>query len=159
MHSYMGSSMQIKERLIETSFFLALSPKTHLAAEMIPMFRFVLGQDWIKYKKIVQECPHSKKSGRLAIDHFFFIGVNWVLERVGNFFKTQENEVMIFFPKSGCTSVTAASKMNCVSHQDSMVLAKRQTYRSMEQNRKPRDKSTHIWTPYLWQRRQEYTME
>ena len=33
-------------------------------------------------------------------------------------------------------------------HQDSMVLAQRQTYRSMEQNRKPRDKSTHIWTPY-----------
>ena len=30
-----------------------------------------------------------------------------------------------------------------------MVLAQRQTYRSMEQNRKPRDKSTHIWTPYL----------
>ena len=27
--------------------------------------------------------------------------------------------------------------------------AQRQTYRSMEQNRKPRDKSTHIWTPYL----------
>ena len=45
------------------------------------------------------------------------------------------------------------------SHQDSMVLAQRQKYRSMEQNRKPSDKSTHIWTPYLWQRRQEYTME
>ena len=30
-----------------------------------------------------------------------------------------------------------------------MVLAQRQKYRSMEQNRKPRDKSTHIWTPYL----------
>ena len=45
------------------------------------------------------------------------------------------------------------------SHQNSMVLEQRQTYRSMEQNRKPRDKSTHIWTPYLWQRRQEYTME
>ena len=28
-----------------------------------------------------------------------------------------------------------------------------------EQNRKPRDKSTHIWTPYLWQRRQEYTIK
>ena len=40
-----------------------------------------------------------------------------------------------------------------------VVLAQRQTYRSMEQNRKPRDKSTHIWTPYLQQRRQEYTME
>ena len=32
-------------------------------------------------------------------------------------------------------------------HQDSMVLAQRQKYRSMEQNRKPRDKSTHLWTP------------
>ena len=35
------------------------------------------------------------------------------------------------------------------SHQDSMVLAQRQKYRSMEQNRKTRDKSTHLWTPYL----------
>uniref|UniRef100_A0AC11DQI4 Uncharacterized protein n=1 Tax=Ovis aries TaxID=9940 RepID=A0AC11DQI4_SHEEP len=32
-------------------------------------------------------------------------------------------------------------------------------FASMEQNRKPRDKSTHLWTPYLRQRRQEYTME
>ena len=45
------------------------------------------------------------------------------------------------------------------SHQDSMVLAQRQKYRSMEQNRKPRDKSTNLWTHYLWQRRQKYTME
>ena len=29
----------------------------------------------------------------------------------------------------------------------------------MKQNRKPRDKSTHLWTPHLQQRRQEYTME
>ena len=45
------------------------------------------------------------------------------------------------------------------SHQHSMVLTPRQKFRLMEQNRKPRDKSTHIWTPYLWQRRQEYTMD
>ena len=45
------------------------------------------------------------------------------------------------------------------SHQNSMVLAQRQKYRSMEQNRKPRDKSRYLWTPYLWQRRQEYTVE
>ena len=31
--------------------------------------------------------------------------------------------------------------------------------RSMEQSRKPRDKSMSLCTPYLWQRRQEYTME
>ena len=35
------------------------------------------------------------------------------------------------------------------SHQDSMVLAQRQKYRSMEQNRKPRDKSMYLWTLYL----------
>ena len=45
------------------------------------------------------------------------------------------------------------------SHQDSMVLAQTQKYRSMEQNRKPRDKSTNLWTLYLRQRRQGYTME
>jgi len=48
------------------------------------------------------------------------------------------------------------------SHQDSMVLAQRQKYRSMEKKkkaRKPRDKSMHLWTPYLCQRRQEYTVE
>ena len=45
------------------------------------------------------------------------------------------------------------------SHQDSMVLAQRQKHRSMKQNRKPRDKSMHLWTPYLRQRRQEYTMD
>ena len=45
------------------------------------------------------------------------------------------------------------------SHQDSMVLAQRQKYRSVEQNRKPRDKSMHLREPYLRQRRQEYTVE
>ena len=30
-----------------------------------------------------------------------------------------------------------------------MVLAQRQKYRSMEQNRKPRDKSMHLWTAYF----------
>ena len=35
------------------------------------------------------------------------------------------------------------------SKQDSMALAQKQKYRSMEQDRKPRDKLTHIWSPYL----------
>ena len=45
------------------------------------------------------------------------------------------------------------------SHQDSMVLAQRQKYRLMEQNRKSRDKPMYLCTPYLSQTRQEYTME
>ena len=52
------------------------------------------------------------------------------------------------------------------SHQDmvlmtrqGMILAQRQTHRLMEQNRKSRDKSMHLQTLYLRQRRQEYTKE
>ena len=44
------------------------------------------------------------------------------------------------------------------SHRDSMVLAQKQKYRPMKQDRKPRDKSMHIWVPNFLQRRQEYTM-
>ena len=46
---------------------------------------------------------------------------------------------------------------NC-SHQDSMVLAWKQKYRPMEQDRKPINKPMHLWVPYFWQRGQEYTM-
>ena len=35
------------------------------------------------------------------------------------------------------------------SNQNSIVLAQKQKYRSMEQDRKPRDKPTHIWSPYF----------
>ena len=45
------------------------------------------------------------------------------------------------------------------SNQDSVVLAQKQKYRSMEQDRKPRDKPMHTWSPNLRQRRQEHTME
>ena len=45
------------------------------------------------------------------------------------------------------------------SNQDSMVLAQKQKYRSIVQDRKPRDKPTHLWSINLQQRRQEYTME
>ena len=34
------------------------------------------------------------------------------------------------------------------SHQDSMVLAQKQKYRPMEQDRKPRNKPMHLWVPY-----------
>ena len=43
-------------------------------------------------------------------------------------------------------------------HKDSMVLAQKQKYRPMEQDRKPINKLMHLWVPYFRQRRQEYTM-
>ena len=33
------------------------------------------------------------------------------------------------------------------SNQESMLLAQKQKYRSMEKDRKPRDKPTHLWSP------------
>ena len=44
------------------------------------------------------------------------------------------------------------------STQKSMVLAQKQKYRSMEQDRKPRNKPMNLWLINLWQRRQDYTM-
>ena len=48
--------------------------------------------------------------------------------------------------------------LHSYSHQDSMVLAQKQKYRPMEQYRKLRNKLMHLWVPYFWQRKQEYTM-
>ena len=45
------------------------------------------------------------------------------------------------------------------SNQNSMVLAWKQKYWSMEQHRKSRDKPMHFWSIDVWQRRQGYTME
>ena len=42
------------------------------------------------------------------------------------------------------------------SHWESMVWA--QKHRPMGQDRKPRNKPMHLWVPYFWQRRQQYTM-
>ena len=44
------------------------------------------------------------------------------------------------------------------SHQDNMVLAQKQKYSLMEQDRKPKNKPMHLGVLYFWQRRQEYTM-
>ena len=43
-------------------------------------------------------------------------------------------------------------------HQASMVLAQKQKYRPMEQDRKPRNKPMHLWVLYFWQWSEEYTM-
>ena len=45
------------------------------------------------------------------------------------------------------------------SSQNSVVLAEKQTHRSIEQNREPKNKLTNLWSINLWQRRQKYTTE
>ena len=51
--------------------------------------------------------------------------------------------------QAGIKNARRQALLQSYSHQDSMVLAQRQKYRSVEQKRKLRDKSTHLWTPYL----------
>ena len=41
-------------------------------------------------------------------------------------------------------------KLEGYSHQDSMVLAQKQKYIPMEQDRKPKDKPIHLWVSYFW---------
>ena len=58
--------------------------------------------------------------------------------------------------KSGSLKST---KLQSSSHQNSMVLAQKHKYMSMEQDRNPRDKSTRLESINLQQRREKYTME
>ena len=51
------------------------------------------------------------------------------------------------------------SILQSYNHQNSMIVAQKQKYRSIEQDRKSRDKPMHLWSPNLWQRKQEYIME
>ena len=44
------------------------------------------------------------------------------------------------------------------SNQNSVALAQRQTYGSVEQNTEPINKPTHFQSINLWQRKQEYKM-
>ena len=48
---------------------------------------------------------------------------------------------------------------HCLPRHYGIVLTQRQIYRSMEQNRKPRNKPTHLPSIYLWQRKEEYNGE
>ena len=43
-------------------------------------------------------------------------------------------------------------------YHDSKVLAQKQKYKPMEEDRKPRNKPKNLWVPYFLQRRQGYTM-
>ena len=48
--------------------------------------------------------------------------------------------------KNGTGGINQTMLQN-YSHQDSMLLALKQKYRPMEQDREPGDKATHIWVP------------
>ena len=53
--------------------------------------------------------------------------------------------------KNGAGGINLPDKiiLQSYSHQDSVVLAQKQKYVPMEQDRKPRNKPMHLWVPYF----------
>ena len=51
--------------------------------------------------------------------------------------------------KNGAGGIKLQVTLQSYTHQDSMALAQKQKYRPMEQDRKPRSKPMHLWTPYF----------
>ena len=135
----------------------------------------------ISQREIRETIPLMIKTNKTLRNKFNQGGkrsLHWKLECIVIFKKLKKGQIdgyishisesgeLIFFkctyypkPSIDAGSAWLQTILQSYSHQDSMVLAQRQKYRSMEQNRKPREKSTHLWTPYFWQRRQGYTME
>ena len=67
---------------------------------------------------------------------------------------------------SGSTTKSQPPRQYCTGTKTEIYIngkkkkQKKQTKKqTKKKTRKPRDKPTHLWTPYLRQRRQEYTME
>ena len=64
----------------------------------------------------------------------------WKHKKTSNSESSLEKEEWNWGNQPSCLQIILQS----YSHQDSMLVAQRQKYRSMEQDRKPRDKSTHL---------------
>ena len=54
---------------------------------------------------------------------------------------------------------TLQAELQSCNYQDGMVLAQKQTLRSMKQNREPRNGPKDVWPTNLQQSRKEYPME
>ena len=59
--------------------------------------------------------------------------------------------------KTGVITIPKAVLQSC-NYQDSMVLAQKQTHKSMEQNRESRNGPIDVWPTNLQQTRKEYPM-
>ena len=112
------------------------------------------------------KCPYYPEQ---SIDSMQFLSNYW-----WHFFRTRTNNPKICMEPQktqNCQSTSEEQKpskrhksprlqvkLQSHSHQDSVVLAPKQTDRPKEHKREPRKKPRHLWLINLWQRKQEYKM-
>ena len=75
--------------------------------------------------------------------------------------KTPNSQVNIEKENQSCRNHNAEFQvvLESCGHQDSVVLAQKQTHRSMEQNREPRNGPSTLWSTNIQQRRKDYPLE
>ena len=99
---------------------------------------------------IVSKAIYRFNAISLNLPRVFFTELEQIISQFVWKYKKPRIAKVVLRKKNGTGGINLSDyRLYCkASHQHSMVLAQRHKYRSMEQNRKPRDKSTHLWTSY-----------